>query len=390
MTDLQLSAPAQPAARPPIMSRALTLRFISIVASSAGFFLPLTALPLFAEAEAAGAGGITNGALLVACVVGELLSPWLMARAGVRRTLAIGLVLLGAPLLVLLVAPSLPVMTVVAVVRGIGFALAVVAGGALTAALIPAERRGEGLAIVGLVAGIPAMIALPLGVWMAQSWGYATIFVAAAAAPLLGALTVPLLPRRGAADGETGGVLQALRRGALMRPTLIFAASAAAAGAVVTYLPLAIGAVDGWLAPAALLIQSATSTAGRWVSGRVGDRYGTLRVIVPGILLTAVGLAGLVIAPLAPVVLVSAALFGAGFGILQNATLTLMYARTTTGEYGVVSAIWNAAYDGGMAVGALAVGFAGTLAGLGPAFLILAVLVAATLAVARSDSRRTA
>jgi predicted MFS family arabinose efflux permease len=113
-------------------------------------------------------------------------------------------------------------------------------------------------------------------------------------------------------------------------------------------------------------------------------------VIVPGILLTAAGLAGLVIAPFAPVVLASAALFGAGFGVLQNATLTLMYARTTTGEYGVVSAIWNAAYDGGMAVGALAVGFAGTLTGLGPAFLALAVLVAATLAVARSDRRRTA
>jgi hypothetical protein len=53
-----------------------------------------------------------------------------------------------------------------------------------------------------------------------------------------------------------------------------------------------------------------------------------------------------------------------------------------------VSAIWNAAYDGGMAVGALAVGFAGTLAGLGPAFFIVAAIVAATLAVARIDRRR--
>jgi predicted MFS family arabinose efflux permease len=388
MTALQL--PIQTAGRPPIMSRALALRFISIVASSIGFFLPLSALPIHAEQQVAGAGGITNGALLVACVAGELISPWLMARAGVRRTLAVGLVLLGAPLLVLFSAPTLPVMTAVAVVRGVGFALAVVAGGALTAALLPAERRGEGLAVVGLVAGIPAMIALPLGVWVAQEWGFAAILVAGAAVPLLGALTVPLLPAQGAGGEEPGGVLRGLRSGALLRPTLIFAASAAAAGAVVTYLPLAIGAVDGWLAPVALLIQSASSTAGRWVSGRIGDRYGTLRLLVPGILFTSLGLAGLVVTPLAPVVLVGAALFGTGFGILQNATLTLMYARSTTGDYGVVSAIWNAAYDGGMAVGALAVGFAGTLTGLGPAFLILAVVVAGSLAGARADRRRTA
>jgi len=389
MTDTVLRSPAIGAARPPIMSRALALRFVSIVASSIGFFLPLSALPLVAEAHSAGAGGVTNGALLVACVAGELLSPWVIARLGIRSTLGAGLALLGLPLLALLVVPAVPVMTAVAVARGVGFALAVVAGGALTAALIPAERRGEGLAIVGLVAGIPALLVLPLGVWVAQHWGFAAILVAGAVVPLLGMATVPFLPRRAASTGEAShGILHALRRGALMRPALVFASAAAAAGAVVTYLPLAIGGAAEWLAPVALLVQSTASTAGRWIAGRIGDRHGAMRLIVPGILFVTVGTAGLVVSPAAVVVLAGATLFGAGFGMLQNASLTLMYARTTTGEYGVVSAIWNAAYDGGMAVGALVVGFAGSVIGLGPAFLVVAVIVATTLLVARLDRRR--
>jgi MFS family permease len=389
MTNIQFSAETAAGPRPPIMSRTLALRFVSIAASSIGFFLPLSALPIFAESHAAGAGGITNGALLVACVLGELLSPWVMSRIGLRLTLGIGLTLLGVPLLALLVEPAVPVMIVVAVVRGIGFALAVVAGGALTAALIPAERRGEGLAIVGLVAGIPSLIALPLGVWVSHQWGFGAILIVGAIVPLLGVVTVPWLPAQRAHDGQSHGMLRGLRRAALMRPALIFTASAIAAGAVVTYLPLAIGDVEGWLAPATLLVQSTTSTVGRWVAGRLGDRHGTVRLVVPGILLTAVGTAGLVVSPAAAVVLAGAALFGAGFGILQNATLSLMYARTTTNDFGVVSAIWNAAYDGGMAVGALAVGFTGTITGLGPAFLIVAAIVAAMLGVAHLDRRPT-
>jgi predicted MFS family arabinose efflux permease len=388
MTSTDLLTPIRIAPRPRLMSRALAVRFVSIVASSIGFFLPLSALPLFAEGQASGAGGLTNGALLIACVVGELLSPAVIARLGIRRTLGVGLLLLGAPLLVLLVVDTVPAMTAVAVARGIGFAFAVVAGGALTAALIPVARRGEGLAIVGLVAGIPSLIALPLGVWIAQSWGFAPTFIAAAVIPLLAVVTVPFLPRR-SSDGEAAhGILHGLRQGALMRPAIVFAASAAAAGAVVTYLPLAVGDVAGWVAPLALLVQASSSTAGRMIAGRVGDRVGSGRLLAPGVLLTAVGTVALVL-PLGELGVVGGALaFGAGFGILQNATLTLMYARTPEGQYGVVSAIWNAAYDGGMAVGALALGVVGTATGLAPAFVALAVLMLATLALVRFDSRR--
>jgi len=372
------------------MSRALKIRFVSIFASSIGFFLPLSALPLFAERQASGAGGVTNGALLVACVVGELLSPWVIARLGIRCTLGVGLLLLGVPLLVLLVAPAVPVMSVVAVARGIGFALVVVAGGALTAALIPASRRGEGLAIVGLVAGVSSLIALPLGVWIAQSWGFAPIFVGGAIIPILAVVTVPLLPKRAADSEQSHGVLHGLRQGRLMRPALVFAASAASAGAVVTYLPLAIGDVAGWVAPAALLVETTMSTVGRMVSGRLGDRVGSSRLLVPGVVLTALGTLMLVVPLGQVVVLVGAAAFGAGFGILQNATLTLMYARADEGQYGVVSAIWNASYDGGMAIGAFALGLIGTITGLAPAFVAIAVLVLAMLAVVRFDRRTPA
>ncbi len=372
----------------PLMSRPLLLRLISVVAGAIGFYLPLAAVPMFADAAGtSAAAGLANGALLLATVAGELVTPRLIARVGYRWALAAGLVLLGTPALVLLtpVGVSVPAIVAVNAVRGVGFAVSVVAGGALTAALIPAERRGEGLAIVGLVGGVPALLALPFGTWAAAHWGYGLVFVLTAAAPLVAIVTVPGLPARDAASDASDGVAGGLRNSALMRPAAIFAASASAAGVIVTYLPLAVAAHAAWVAPVALLLQPATSTAGRWFAGRLGDRRGQTRLLMPGVALAVSGMTAMAVTTCEPLVLIGAVVFGSGFGVLQNATLALMYARVPATEYATVSAIWNGAYDLGMAAGAVAVGALVAATGYSAAFLVVAASMLPALALARRE-----
>jgi hypothetical protein len=49
-----MTATTAPATRASILSRAMILRFVSIVGSSVGFCLPLAAIPLYADAPAGG------------------------------------------------------------------------------------------------------------------------------------------------------------------------------------------------------------------------------------------------------------------------------------------------------------------------------------------------
>ena len=70
-------------------------------------------------------------------VAGELAIPRLTARFGYRMLLAAGLVLLGAPALALPAASTMPAILLVSLVRGLGFAITVVVGGALVAFLVP-------------------------------------------------------------------------------------------------------------------------------------------------------------------------------------------------------------------------------------------------------------
>ena len=84
-------------------------------------------------------------------------------------------------------------------------------------------------------------------------------------------------------------------------------------------------------------------------------------------------------------VVAGAAVFGAGFGVLQNATLTVMYAQVPTEEYSTVSAIWNGAYDLGMGAGAIAVGTLVAFTGFSAAFLAVAASMLPALVLARHE-----
>jgi predicted MFS family arabinose efflux permease len=84
-------------------------------------------------------------------------------------------------------------------------------------------------------------------------------------------------------------------------------------------------------------------------------------------------------------VVAGAACFGTGFGLLQNATLTLMYARVCVDGYGSVSAIWNAAYDAGMGGGPAGIGLLVAHTGYPAAFGLTAALIIPALLLTRRE-----
>ncbi|WP_405779360.1 MFS transporter [Streptomyces sp. NBC_01378] len=370
------------------MTRPLLLRFVTVVGSSASFFLLLSVVPVYAQSAPGGGSdkaGLVTGALMLATVVGELIAPWLAARCGYRVMLGAGLLLLGAPALALTVSRSLACVVTVCLVRGLGFAFTLVAGGALTASLIPPERRGEGLALIGVMAGVPSLTGLPLGAWLALHTGYGPVCWAAALIALVSIAAVPGLPGREAASGPPLGIFAGARSGTLGRPTAVFAVTAVGAGIVVTFLPLAVAPGYSGVVAAALFMQPAAATASRWFAGRRADRRGAAGLMVPGLVASAAGILVVALTGVPVAVVVGAAVFGVGFGITQSATITLMYSRVPTSGYGTVSALWNVAYDAGMGIGAVGFGTVAGLTGYPWAFVLTAFLMLTALIPARWD-----
>jgi MFS family permease len=376
-----------------ILSGPLALVFLSEFCALTSFYLLLSVTPMYAAAAGAGSAGagLVTSVLLLGTVAAELAAPVLMRRYGYWAMLVAGALLLGVPALALLPGGSLVVIVAVSVVRGLGFGLCTVMTGALTAALLPPERRGEGLGLFGVVATAPGIAALPGGVWLAGHAGMATVIVMATGAALVPLTVFPWLTGRpgshkaeaeNAGTGRPDGLLAGLRQAGQLRPFLIFAASTVAAGAVVSFLPLATG-VSGNVAAAGLLVQALTATISRWWAGRRGDRTGHARLLVPALAIASVGMITMIWLASPAAVLVGMSLFGIGFGIVQNATFVLMIDRMPPSGLGTASALWNLAYDAGYGAGPALFGLLVIHTGYPAAFALTAALMLAALPAAR-------
>ena len=378
-----------------ILSGPLALVFLAEFCALASFYLLLSVTPMYAAAAGAGSAGagLVTSALLLGTVAAELAAPILMRRYGHWAMLAAGLPLLGVPALALLPGGSLAVIVAVGVVRGLGFGLCTVMTGALTAVLLPPERRGEGLGLFGVVATAPGIVALPGGVWLAGHIGVAAVVVMAAAAALVPLFVFPWLSAPPAPDnreaasadaGRADGLLDGLRQAGQLRPFLIFAASTVAAGVVVSFLPLATG-VSGNLAAAGLLAQALTATISRWWAGRRGDRAGHARLLVPALAIASLGMIAMIWLASPAAVIAGMCLFGIGFGIGQNATFALMIERMPPRRLGTASALWSLAYDAGYGAGPVLFGLLVNHTGYPAAFALTAALMLAALPAARRE-----
>lgn len=395
MSTAICAAPRRPASRGGIITGPLVVVFTAEFCALTSFYLLLSVTPTYAAAMGAGSAGagLVTGVLLLGTVAAELAAPVLMTRYGYLTLLAAGLLLLGLPALPLLAGGGLAVILTVSVVRGFGFGLSTVVTGALTATLVPPERRAEGLGLFGVVATAPAIVALPAGVWLAGHVSMAVVIGAAAATAVLP--VAALARQRGLPDGHgaaaaspgterAAGLVTSLRRAGQLRPFLLFATSAVAAGVVVSFLPLA-SRVSADVATAGLLLQALTATVSRWWAGRAGDRHGNAGLLVPALALSALGMITMIWLASPIAVIVGMCLFGTGFGISQNATFTLMVDRMPTSGLGVASALWNLAYDAGYGAGPAAFGLVVGHTGYPAAFAVVGAVLLAALPSARRE-----
>lgn len=377
-------------------------------AGFAGFAALLPMAPLWAVrggADEAGSG-LVNGALLLATVLTQGFVPRLLRRLGTGRVLAAGLLLLGAPSLLMLLSDQLGWVLALSLIRGVGFGILTVTGSAAVAHLVAPARHGAAIGAYGAAIAVPQLLLLPAGPWLAETLGFWMVF-ALGTLPLLGIVAAPRLAlslrereaqqaRHRAIpaidDLEHPTTSTAQRRwipglpDGLLRPMTLLLAVTLAGGALITFAPQMSSSPAGTTGGLALL--TATAAVSRSGVGALADRHGTKSFLWPLVLLTVVGLvlaASAVKDPDAtqvPVFLLSMALIGIAYGGLQNLTLLLSLSVVRPAQYGTASAVWNMGFDAGTGVGSVLVGALAAGFSFPTALLVTAGISLATLPLA--------
>jgi predicted MFS family arabinose efflux permease len=358
------------------------------------YSLLLSALPAHAAELGSGltAAGSVTTVFLLATVLAQTAVPALVHRLGLGPVLVGGLLAMGVPSPLYLLADDVRWFAVVSAARGIGFAVLTVLGSTVAAQAVPPERRGESIGIYGLAIAFPTIAAVPGGTALTLAGHFGWV-AALSAAPVLACVFVPGLVRAvgPAAEPGSGGSGSRAAVRAAVAPSLVLLAVTLAGAGFFTFLP--IERPDGSLAAAALLLYGLTSALCRWQAGVLVDRLGA-RLLLPGSLavgVLALGLLalGLVTAGTPGVVLVlaGALTLGVTYGAVQNLTLVLALTRAGNAPTATVSAVWNACYDSGTAIGALVVGAVAAGIGLPRTYVLTAVLLALVLPFAVAVGR---
>lgn len=349
--------------------------------SFAGFSALVAIVPLWAVrggADEVGAG-LVNAVMMAATVAVQTTVPAALRRFGWRVTLLAGVVLLGAPSLVLLATDALPAILALSAVRGAGFAVVTVCGSSAVARLVDAPRRGRAIGLYGLSLSAPQILLVPTSVWIADSVGFWAVF-AIGAAPLLATIPAFILGRRLDHAAQAPG--PELPHGTstrlwlpLIAPSAVLLTITAPGGALLTFVPQFPEVAS--FAVAGLFALTVCSASARWLIGGLADRFGYLPFQPPLLLLGATGLA-LCVWSMAggggAALVVGMAITGIAYGSLQNVTLVESFAVVGPRHRDTASAVWNIGFDCGTGIGALMVGFIASRTSFGVGLSITSAL----------------
>jgi multidrug resistance protein len=369
----------------------LAIVFVTVFLDLVGFGIVIPLLPLYAQRF--GAGPVTVAWLLaVYSLMQFLFAPWwgrVSDRVGRRPILLLGLFGSAAGYLAFGLASSLTVLFAARALNGFAGANVGVAQ-AYVADVTRPEERARGMGMIGAAFGLGFIFGPAIGGLLSR-YGTAAPFFGAAAVTLANALLATvrlpesLPPERRSAHPHGFGLMERLRAvaGAGTPPRLrgiyasVFVATVAFAALEGTF---SLWADARWhltrqgISYLFAFIGLVGVVAQGGIVGRLAPRFGAGRTAVGGLLLIALGMAGLALAPSIPLLLVALALIALGHGTASPSLSTLVSHQGGPGEQGRLLGINQSLSALGRVLGPVWGGVALAHVGLGAPFLSGAAL----------------
>jgi MFS family permease len=264
----------------------------------------------------------------------------------------------------------------------LGGAQSFVVGGALSwgLALVGPQNTGRVLAWVGIAVYGAFAVGAPAGAALHAGHGFMAIALATTLIPLATlALVAPLRP---VAPPARARAALARVAGAVWMPGLGLALSAVGFGAITTFIVL-LFAVRGWsLAWLAFTALSVSFMVGRLAFGHLPDQIGGAKVALVCVLIEAVGLALIWLAPWSTLALAGVALTGFGYSLVYPGLGVEAVRRAPPQSRGIAMGAYTACFDLSVGVTSPALGLVAGEAGLGAVFLASALVVLGAAAIA--------
>lgn len=316
-------------------------------------------------------GGFTLTAVVVRPVIGGLLD-----RFGRRSFILAGLILFAVAMFLYNWASGVVLLFLLRILHGGGWAVSTTSIGTSVTDVIPERRRNEGMGWYGMSMSVSMALGPLIGVWVVRNYSFPHLFGLAACLSV-GAILIALATK--VPDVRSNKEQRAVffDKSVLPISGVIFFL-ALTYGGITTFVPLFAGSIHV-NAGTFFLVYAIALTLTRPIAGRLADRYNEGSVIIPSMILTIIALLILSLSDGLTGLIVSALMYGMGFGAaqptLQAATLSLV----SSDNKGMANASFFTAMDLGIGLGSILLGVIAQL--FGYSFLFAACAGSGLIAV---------
>lgn len=347
------------------------------------FYVQLTLLPIYIadnlHATADKAGLLVTCFLIAAIIIRPFAGQWVGKYSNKTVLMLSSLAFLVVTALYPL-CHSIEALLFIRVLHGITFGVITTVKGTISARLIPASRRGEGISFFSLAMGLAMVVGPWIGLNMARHSAYIEAFWLCTGVSIVSivlALIVAVPPVIRHADGSKPklGFAAMFDRAAMPFALVTFFMTFAYAG-VSAFLALYARELDLMAAASNFLLCYAIFLMiCRAFTGNVCDKKGPKYVVYPCLLAFTVGLVVLGYTHGSITMVLSGALIGIGYGSVTPIFQTQIISSVEPHKIGVANSLFFNAMDAGLALGAFVMGLMVDGVGYRSIYLMGAVLV---------------
>ncbi|EOF5059781.1 MFS transporter [Salmonella enterica] len=348
------------------------------------FYVLLTLLPIYIadrlHASADKAGLLVTCFLAAAIVIRPFAGQW-VGKYSNKKILVLSSLAFLVITALYPVCHSIESLLFIRVLHGITFGVITTVKGTISARLIPASRRGEGISFFSLAMGLAMVVGPWIGLNMARWNAFTAAFWLCSAVAALGIVlslivTVPPVIRHADGSKPNLGFAAMFDRAALPFALVTFFFMTFSYAGVSAFLALYARELDLMAAASNFLLCYAIFLMiCRTFTGNICDKKGPKYVVYPCLLAFTIGLVALGYTNGSIMMIISGGLIGIGYGSVTPVFQTQIISSVEPHKIGVANSLFFNAMDAGMAIGAFIMGMMVESVGYRMIYVAGAVLV---------------
>lgn len=345
----------------PLWTRDFVMICLANLAIFLGFQVVMPTIPLYV-AQLGGSEsivGVVAGVFTISAVVTRPLAGWALDSYGRKPIFLLGLTVMAATTLAYDWVSAVGLLLVLRLIHGFGWGAGSTASGTIASDVVPKSRLGEGMGYFGLAATLSMAVAPAVGLYVIDRYDFTTLFYLSTGLTLIALAISSVIRtanvRQPSQEAKPKGLAGIFEREAY-RPSMVIFFVTITYGALVTFI--ALYAAQRGIANVGIFftVYAVVLSVTRPVLGMVLDRKGYDVVVIPGLVLLAMGLVALGMAQNLTMFLVAAVLYGAGFGAVHPSMQAMTVRNVPLHRRGAANGTFFSAFDLGIGVGAVICG----------------------------------